>query len=961
MKTKILSLALALMMIISVAAALPVSAEVAPINVDLFNLITGNDGVVTSTTYSQGKDKAFTAPEGVDWVTSGARRFYKSGETFAMTTINVPTAGYYDVTLAYGSPVDFVGGVRINSAYTEESFTATGTTATKADYDAASVTVQIKKFSKNIYLTEGDNTIYLYVIPTVVSSCDDGTKVGDWTPVYTYNMLLEYSQDQDTIRDIVVAADFRNISANGGNLTSSPSDNFGWVPTGLGFLAGASYDGSYSVYFPADGYYNISAASCYWTSGTRMKGNVKFEDTTVISTQTLAPASTGSTVVDVVTSESFVATKGLHTITLDVTSGNSYFRGFKISFVEAATVYTVTAEGSEGGTATGTASVVAGGSVTLTATANSGYMFEGWYEGSALVSTDATFVVSNVAADKTYTAKFIPYVIINPRSCTLHEDDTPNDYLYTHWTSAPNYVGMTWGKGSGSTLIGYHNATAAYTDSISTTLAVTKDGFYDVYLAAGTKDEAYAKAIVGNYTAEGAIQATGAPTSVMENNIGRVYVANGDTFTLHIRPNTSGYLYLYDIMLKWSDDQTPLPVILNGKDMKFIGTGTYTSTGSSHNATTNTSDWAISEGMGVMFASNGVRLQSTVNVVKSGWYSLTGAYGTSQTDADLLVVVNNTSANLYSATPSTGARATVGEVSMGNIYLEAGETYTFDTYVQANYGGWSYTLYGLKLEYMSNAPSEVIINGVLVMDGSTSTETNMFKYIPSDNSVSWAGMGATRIDGAGANAIYDIYVPSTGYYNVNVASGTFCGSTPMVTLLVNGNTEVTATRLNAPLSDLSNDLMDVSETVIARVYLNEGENTIQINGVSQSSNQRIYNIKLEREDLPESYDVRIVDAGYNELSTVTGGSRIFAEVALPESVTGAQVFLAQYAGSGDEKTLVKTSYVGEAGSAIYSANSLNFYRTSLITDAVAGSVKAFLWTVDAKYIPLAAFDVASVN
>ena len=68
--------------------------------------------------------------------------------------------------------------------------------------------------------------------------------------------------------------------------------------------------------------------------------------------------------------------------------------------------YEVTANAEEGGTASGGGAVAEGGSVTLTAAANEGYTFEGWYEGEAKVCDTAEFVVENVTADKTYTAKF---------------------------------------------------------------------------------------------------------------------------------------------------------------------------------------------------------------------------------------------------------------------------------------------------------------------------------------------------------------------------------------------------------------------------------------------------------------------------------------------------------------------------------------------------------------------------
>ena len=68
--------------------------------------------------------------------------------------------------------------------------------------------------------------------------------------------------------------------------------------------------------------------------------------------------------------------------------------------------YTITANATDGGVAEGTATVEEGQSVTLTATANEGYKFIGWFDGDTKVCETEEFTVENVTSDKTYTAKF---------------------------------------------------------------------------------------------------------------------------------------------------------------------------------------------------------------------------------------------------------------------------------------------------------------------------------------------------------------------------------------------------------------------------------------------------------------------------------------------------------------------------------------------------------------------------
>ena len=80
---------------------------------------------------------------------------------------------------------------------------------------------------------------------------------------------------------------------------------------------------------------------------------------------------------------------------------------YTAKFAKNAVSYTITAEaGTEGGTVSGGGEVAKGGSITLTATADEGYTFNGWYDGDTKVCDTAEFVVDNVTADKTYTAKF---------------------------------------------------------------------------------------------------------------------------------------------------------------------------------------------------------------------------------------------------------------------------------------------------------------------------------------------------------------------------------------------------------------------------------------------------------------------------------------------------------------------------------------------------------------------------
>ena len=90
--------------------------------------------------------------------------------------------------------------------------------------------------------------------------------------------------------------------------------------------------------------------------------------------------------------------------------------------------FIITANAQTGGIVSGGGEVAEGSSITLTAAANEGYTFDGWYDGETKVCDTAEFVVSNVTANKTYTAKFTKNQIVEPEP----EPENP-DIPYLKW------------------------------------------------------------------------------------------------------------------------------------------------------------------------------------------------------------------------------------------------------------------------------------------------------------------------------------------------------------------------------------------------------------------------------------------------------------------------------------------------------------------------------------------------
>lgn len=65
-----------------------------------------------------------------------------------------------------------------------------------------------------------------------------------------------------------------------------------------------------------------------------------------------------------------------------------------------------------GGTTSNNTEVTYGGALTIHATANPGYKFNGWYEGNNKVSDKADFQITNVVEDHSYVADFAPSVYL---------------------------------------------------------------------------------------------------------------------------------------------------------------------------------------------------------------------------------------------------------------------------------------------------------------------------------------------------------------------------------------------------------------------------------------------------------------------------------------------------------------------------------------------------------------------
>lgn len=117
-----------------------------------------------------------------------------------------------------------------------------------------------------------------------------------------------------------------------------------------------------------------------------------------------AVTTTDLSVSETVTEESTTQRKS-ETTTKETTTEETTAETTTEQTTEAETEYKVSVSGNSGGNVNGGGSFKLGDNVTVTATPDAGYAFDGWYEGNSRVSTNAVYTFT-VTADKSLKAVF---------------------------------------------------------------------------------------------------------------------------------------------------------------------------------------------------------------------------------------------------------------------------------------------------------------------------------------------------------------------------------------------------------------------------------------------------------------------------------------------------------------------------------------------------------------------------
>ena len=161
-----------------------------------------------------------------------------------------------------------------------------------------------------------------------------------------------------------------------------------------------------------------------------------------------------------------------------VSAQQSYFRAvvsdlaYVAKFEKDSYTITVSADPAEGGTVSGGGTYETGTYAALTATPNSGYKFDGWYQGSTLKSTNANYTFT-VTGNITLTAKFSQATTY---TVTVNKDPANGGTVTGGGTYAEGAsTTLTATPNPGWEFVGFYDANGARLGNLSSSFTVTQN------------------------------------------------------------------------------------------------------------------------------------------------------------------------------------------------------------------------------------------------------------------------------------------------------------------------------------------------------------------------------------------------------------------------------------------------------------------------------------------------------
>lgn len=259
-------------------------------------------------------------------------------------------------------------------------------------------------------------------------------------------------------------------------------------------------------------------------------------------------------------------------------------------------------------------------------------------------------------------------------------------------------------------------------NGVNLSYTVKKAAYYDVYAAIGYKltgGQVYARFDGAGTLQCEAIQTTDA-TDVKSNSLGRIYLPEGSS-TLELRfahLNTGEHLYLYDIRLQESENQTEAEsIILNAGHAKATS-GHSEQNVYKNNVGTNSVGWATNGRS--KLSSDQTSIDLDMYVITAGSYDVYAAAGTTSASAALSLRINGTEV-IDKAILTKGTFDDAQETHLGKVELPAGSV-SLRAESDANSG--AYYLYNLKFVKSTEQPVEKTIKFVDENDNVLASEFN---------------------------------------------------------------------------------------------------------------------------------------------------------------------------------------------------------------------------------------------
>ena len=334
----------------------------------------------------------------------------------------------------------------------------------------------------------------------------------------------------------------------------------------------------------------------------------------------------------------------------------------------------------------------------------------------------------------------------------------------------------------------------------------------------------------------------------------------------------------------------------------------------------------------------------TVNILKEGYYDVLIPSGSRTENLHALIDLYDGSTALALGCVLAGTSSAT-DVNVNNVYtayLTAGN-HNLKMEFRAN-TAWAY---GMKLAYQGAQKTEFVIEAASPARVKTLYTNNS---IYGTNNVAWADAGNINVLSSEGMAEYDFYISNGGYYTITVAAAS--GENSLISVDVDTTNVANRTDYSGENSTFTDSATVIGAFDLARTYIPSGAHTLKLHAPSNAS--MIYDIKLSLdENQPTDEVVRLIKQNGLPLdSSVVSGSTVCAEIKTRMSDSDFMMILAHYSDNTDTKRMY--SCTTAPVTTVVTDNGETVYRASLTLGESGGIVKAFLWSADGKYIPLAA-------